>query len=495
MKKITLLFVYYLLFSKLIFSQILGNSGISNSLNLAQGNTYNASSRGVYASGINPANLVYNLNNTFELSSIVFPFNISVSTGNNVLSIDKAIKYFTPIDSNGTLKPKIISQRDISDFKNYFSNDLNIYNSINFNWFSIYYKYTNIFPSFAFSIDENISNNLTIPKDLPTALVDLSFSNENIYLNLSNLNVQSWWIRSYTLSLGYSLNNLFKSEIKSLGIDEINFGVGIKYISGFAYSGFSNNRIFINNIFDTSNSKYEYNFYAKNISYVALSDNFGPVYDYNKIEIKSHIPKQFYPTEAGRGFGYDFAITSRLNYHLFSFAITDIGNIKWFKNTAKYTLEGSFKFSGLGNGNFNEIKDSLQRTLDTLDKFLPNGSFRTKLPTAIRLGYAVQVDKIIDDFPGIMNFAMDLNFGLNNMPNNSKTPRFSAGINWNISENLPYIRTGVSFGGKYGFIWSLGTGLELNWYSLDISTVNIHEFLKKNQASKLLFAISSRIRF
>lgn len=476
-------------------AQITGSSGIRNALSLSQGNTSNASARGIYTSGINPANLVYQRNNTFEFSSTVLPLNLNLSVGNNLLTINDIIKYFTPIDSNGVIKRKVLSSSDIKEFKNYFSSDMNIYNTAHINWLSFYYKYNNKIPAISFSLDEIISGNIILPKDLPKSLVDLSFSRENQSLNLSNLNIKAWWLRSYTFNLGYSLNNIFDEYIKYAGLDELNIGFGVKYISGFAYSGFEQNNIKVVNRFDTASSNYLYSFNVNNSSNISLSDNFGPVYDYTEISIRSHIPKQIFPKEAGRGYGYDFGFNIRfLTSHIFSFAVTDIGKIKWFKNTANYSAVGSFNYSGIPNGNIKQIQDSLQRALDTLDKFIPYQAFYTKLPTTIRLGYAFQVNQLFNEFPGIMNLAFDLNFGLNNMPDNSTKPRFSCGFNWNISENIPYIRSGISTGGKYGFLWSVGTGLELDWYSFDFGMVNLHHLLKKNRASKLLISFSNRIR-
>ncbi|HOP50954.1 MAG TPA: DUF5723 family protein [Ignavibacteriales bacterium] len=490
--------LFFLTVYSLIFAQVTGSSAIVSPISLAMGNSYVSSSRGFYSSGVNPANLVYSKNNNFEMSTIFLPPSLNIAIGNNSLQLNDVIKYFTPIDSANILKPRRITKSDISDINDLLKDNINIFSNVNSGIFKIYYHYNDIYPSFAISLDEYIMTNTIFPKKLPLSLVNLSPLQKTDDVDLSSFDLKFWWLRSYSFSMGYTLNNFnfIKELTKNINIDQIDFGLGIKYISGFAYAGFDKNSILFNHTNDTISQKYEYNISINNLSYISLSDNFGPEYDYKKISIKTHIPKQVFPKEAGRGYGFDFGLNFRFKkYHVFSFALTDVGNIKWFKNTAKYSAIGSFKYSGLGKGNISEIQDSLQRTLDTLDKFAPNDSFKSSLPTAIRIGYATQINNLIDDFPGLMFFTFDFNIGLNNMPGNSKKARISAGINWNISEYLPYVRTGFSTGGLYGFMWSLGTGFESNFYTLDFAIVNLHELLQNNKISKAIFSIGGKLRF
>lgn len=492
--------LFTLLTTAIILAQITGSNYNSYSKSQAMGNTYVASSRGINCLGYNPANLVFARNNDLEFSTFLPIPTITVSAGNNSISLDDVDYFFTPIDSNNTKIAKTLTKNDKQRFKDLFSSDLTLYSNFSLNFISFSYKPSEKFGSFAFSMNENSNMRFDVPKDLPSSLVDAGILSENSYTDLNAFNLQGWWIRDY--SVAYARD--FKKELCSIfninqnKISRFALGFSLKYISGFAYVGTTSSSGYIKNTIDSANSIFETSVHLNTKANMAISGALGPDYDFNKNTLDVHAPLQPFPKEAGRGFGYDFGISTQFNDNLqVSFAVTDIGSIKWFKNLAQYTIDGNFTYSGFTfkSGYYNAFKDSLQNTLDTLDKFSKSNSFYTDLPTAIRFGIALQVDKVINNFPGIMTFALDINQGLNNMPGNSKKTRFSFGFDWDFAANWPYLRSGVSLGGYYGFSWSLGTGFELSNYQIDLAFIDLQDLLRTNKIHNGVVSIGTRWKF
>ncbi|MGA7836452.1 MAG: hypothetical protein WB996_00660 [Ignavibacteriaceae bacterium] len=52
---------------------------------------------------------------------------------------------------------------------------------------------------------------------------------------------------------------------------------------------------------------------------------------------------------------------------------------------------------------------------------------------------------------GSLLLAVDFYQDFNDMPGNSKKPRFSLGMEWKPMEWVPYLRLGISVGGESGF--------------------------------------------
>jgi len=151
----------------------------------------------------------------------------------------------------------------------------------------------------------------------------------------------------------------------------------------------------------------------------------------------------------------------------------------------------------VGNGKFSisdiNQQDSLKnafkgQTRDTT-------SFKTNLPGALHIGGAFQIDKaaFISYFPGQLLVAADLNVGFNNEPGNSTIPRFSLGTEYRPVGAFP-IRTGISFGGREGFYWSVGIGINTPIWDLDIGTESISLLTNPNSFRDASFTLGMRFR-
>jgi hypothetical protein len=98
-------------------------------------------------------------------------------------------------------------------------------------------------------------------------------------------------------------------------------------------------------------------------------------------------------------------------------------------------------------------------------------------------------------FPGTFLFAFDYNQGLNNEPGNSLNPRFSFGIEWKPLDWIPYIRSGVSFGGLLGFHWGLGLGIDAGFLEFNIGTLDLQSVLVPEKGKYFSIALDSVWKF
>ena len=167
--------------------------------------------------------------------------------------------------------------------------------------------------------------------------------------------------------------------------------------------------------------------------------------------------------------------------------MTDIGKVTWNQNTKVIVGNGKFSISDINQQD--SLKNAFKgQTRDTT-------SFKTNLPGALHIGGAFQIDKaaFISYFPGQLLVAADLNVGFNNEPGNSTIPRFSLGTEYRPVGAFP-IRTGISFGGREGFYWSVGIGINTPIWDLDLGTESISLLTNPNSFRDASFTLGMRFR-
>ena len=123
------------------------------------------------------------------------------------------------------------------------------------------------------------------------------------------------------------------------------------------------------------------------------------------------------------------------------------------------------------------------------------GSFTTDLPTTLRIGAAHKFYFTEGSFPGTLLLAMDINQGFNDEPGNSTNTRVSIGGEWQFAHGVPFIRTGVSFGGLLGFHWGVGLGIDAGLLEFNLATLDLQSLAAPNSAKYLSVALDSRWKF
>ena len=472
MKTYKIFFVLIFILSVKIFSQASGSIGISDARSAAMGKTSVTSSFGLLALGNNPANL---FSDTSKHVEFIIPFplpTISGSVGTNFISIDEYNYFFgyKTTDANGKTVGRYLTDSDKSRFKNLFADGGTITGDVHVQFFAISIKPSNAFGTFAFSMGDVISSNVTFPK----GIVDLGLEGNlpNQVYNFNDTKLKAWWLRKYSFSYARSLNILPVFQ-------KISVGVSFNIIQGFAYAGLDR----VNTQLTTGDGsvitgKGDF------LAHAAFSPDFNVKYDFDKsTTTKKDFQFSPFPTPAGNGLGFDFGLNAKLDsVWSFGFAITDIGSVTWNKNAAEYSSNKPIYLDDLSN---ESQRDSLVKALTGKDggKFI--SEFSTQLATALRLGVSFQLNNLL--------IAFDYNQGFNDQPRNSTKPRFSVGADWGFG--FFALRTGLSFGGFDKFNLGLGCGFDFGFLEMNFGTPDFESVVSPNTAKRITIAFDSRWKF
>lgn len=464
--------LFFSLLSPESFPQF-GSSGTVDARSMGMAKTYNSISSGIYAIGINPANLNSMSENTVEFSTIIpLPF-LSFHSGTDFLSIENLNYYFGGV--NG--KSRILSESDKQNFNNLFSGGGFVFANFSISLLTAAWKPDPEVGTFAFSINDFAGGNLTIPQ----AIVDLTLNGnqQGKKYDFNDESLNSWWIRDYSISYSREFLNDPYDVIK-----KVSAGLSIKLVHGYYFIGTNK----VNTTFETGSFN-ELKGNAKMLGYSAFSDGFGVNYDFDSTENESSLGLFMPP--AGTGFGFDFGFSLNLDESWsLALALTDIGSINWSKNTAEFIADGEIYIDDLTD---DQQLDSLKEKLT--GKAQPIENFSTGLPTAFRFGLGCMLNEQDNFLPGTLLLGLDYNQGFNDLPGNSKSPRISFGFEWKPGDWIPYLRSGFSIGGADGFAWALGLGMYTNVIDFNFATSYIQTILAPNSAKQISVAFGSKWKF
>lgn len=474
------IFVIFIFISNSLLAQGFGSGGALNARNIALGGTNATSARGVYAIGVNPANLVIEQEHNIEASSVLpFP-TLNFSAGNDFITLNDYQYFFTGVEGeNGEIVSRYLDASEKNKFMNLFDQG----SMINSNFGTILIAFSinlneNI-GAFGFSINDWTSAKLSLPKQIFE--LALNGNEVNKTFNLSDLDLKSWYLRNYSVTYSRNLSDLFPDAFKF-----ISAGLTLKLVHGFFYAG-------VDKINTTLETQKDFGILVNGDSrmLVSSSPNFGIVYDFEDEEIKKNSNIGLFNNPAGTGFGFDFGFYADLNKAwAISFAVTDLGSINWKKGTVEYGSNSQFVLDDITD---ETLVDSLLDVITGKGMYTEN--FSTPLSTAMKLGVGFKVDKLVKgNFPGKLNIEFNYHQGFNEMPANSKNPRFTLGSEW-YPVGWFNIRTGLSAGGYDGFNWAFGFGFNSGILDFDFATAYTHSLLNGNNAKRLGFAMSTRWKF
>ncbi len=478
--KIKIITSIVLLFSSINFGQILGAYSLNDPVSAAMGNTSAANSTDTYALHRNPANLALMENGTFGLSTILpFP-NISENVGTDFLTIDEYNYYFGGIETNNGTVPRELTAQDKEDLMNLFKGGGTVFFTHNAEYLRIAYKVSDEVGAFGFSIADVTTDITTFPQ----GLIELSLEGNVVgkAYNFNDLDMKASYLRDYSFSYSRDFSDLVPLPLSKLAL-----GVTFSYVQGLAMGRIDEVKTNIktnpDNTIDIS---------GHFVGYAALSPDFNVKYDFDSTNTNDD-GFQFtpFPTPAGTGFGMDFGLTAGFeDYLTVGFAVNNIGSITWNKNVAKYESNTALVIRDITD---QDELDSLKDQIALDGKYIDQ--LKTDLPTVMRLGAALQVDKLINDFPGYLTIAADFIKGFNNEASNSDKAGFGFGLEYRPVHWLP-IMTGIAVGnGRPTTAWSLGIGIDSGVFAFTIAAHNFGSVIHGNQAKTVNFVLGSRFRF
>lgn len=470
-----------LIMSSVLFAQSGGSVGNNDAKSLSMARSGVTITNGLFSLGSNPANLHY-LNTSKKVELIIpFPFPaLSISAGTNFLTIDEYNYFFgtSTINSRGEKEGRYLTVDDKSRLKNLFDSGGNVSTDINLILFGYSIRPSTNFGTLAFSINDVFSSSTTIPR----GIIDLALegNRENSVYNFNDAKHKAWWLRKYSISYARNLN-IFKF------LENLSVGVSFNIVHGYFYTS-------------VDEVKTELKTGAENVitgsgqftGYSAFSSDFAVKYDFdnNAKQEKTITP---FPSPAGSGLGFDFGLNAKINRLIsIAIAISDIGNVKWTKNVAMFH---STKAIYLDDITDKDQIDSLTNALTGKESGRYITNLSTPLAASIQFGTALQIHEILNgNFPGKMLLAFEYHQGFNEQPRNSKTPRFSIGVDWGLS-NLFSIRSGLSFGGIDKFNWGAGLGFDFGMLELNFGTSDFQYAVAPNSAKRIVVGFDSRWKF
>ncbi len=474
MKNLIIAILLVLTVSISSFAQF-GSVGALDARSMSMAKTANAISQGVFSIGINPANIL-NTPDAVNFST-VFPLpNLSLRTGTNFISINDINYFFGGINGTG----RILTSDDKQRLNDLFSNGGLVLANTTLNIFSFGLKLNPSIGAFGLSVNDVVSGDITLPHEISQFI--LNGNPTGSLYNFDDAKFNSWWIRDYSLTYAREL-----PEIPQNIFTKIAAGVTFKYVQGFEYAQSTQ----VNgNYVQTDSTNNQITLSTNYGIQSAFSDNFGVKYSYSTDTTSNHNFSPF-PTPAGTGIGIDFGLSASIeDTWRFAIAITDIGSINWDKNTAITTSSGQYTISDIADKSQQDsLKTKFKGQSDSLS------SFSTSLPTALRIGAAYKFNFGEGSFPGTLLLALDINQGFNDQPGNSKKTRVSIGAEWKPMNWIPYIRTGFSFGGLFGFHWAAGLGINAGVLEFNLGTTDLQSFVAPNTGKYISVALDSRWKF
>jgi len=407
-----------------------------------------ASSRGLDAVGINPANLAVPDDASVEFSLIP----VGIGVGSDFLTYGLYNKFFTGVDSPTGRVARNLSAADKQELLDAFPGGIGrIAGGAEVRPVGLAIRFGR-FATFALTATDRISASAAIPSSYAKFLLD-GVTPGSSY-DFGGAGGSASWTREYALSAGVTLPRLRL-------LDSWAAGVSVKVVHGFAYAALTRDNTWLR----------------------AGSDGvLDASIDMTGVSAHADFAGSPFPAPAGTGIGLDLGLTAEVNEVLRAgLSVTDIGSIAWNRNVQGITGGGSMH---MDNPMDSSQRDSLEHAVT--GNTAAGSPFTTSLPTMLRMGLQVEVDRIpwVRKFMfGELSAALDYTQPCADAPGYGKTGRVAAGLEYRPWNFLP-LRTGVGFGGPDRFDFALGFGLKLWVLQLDVASDNVGWLLSHDSFSR-----------
>lgn len=427
--------------------------------------TFTASTHGLNAVGINPANLLGGQDCFLSVGLTGF----GVHVGSDFMTYDLYQRYFTGTETDSGRIGRYLNDADKQDILNAFPEGLGTL-SADAEVRPIGILVNLSFGSIAITVTEHFASSAVIPHEYAQFLF---YGNTpgSVY-DFSQTHVAGSWTRDYGISFATRLPEFpFVSNLTA--------GVGLKLVHGFAYAELDR----FHTSLTTSTSGVltgSLDMHARTSRIDALTDSYAGSFD-------------LFPAPAGTGFGFELGAAGNLTEYLrVGIAVTDIGSVTWTRNTEVVSSDSTITVSDPLDA---DQTDGIQDAVDGDSR--PGPEFTTSLPAMFRLGAAVELHKLSffkSFMVGEMIVAADYNQGLTDAAGTFREARFSLGMEWRPLPFLP-LRTGVSFGGADHYNWAFGFGFHLGAFDIDLASENVSWLFSARGASVGSAAMGMRLNF
>jgi hypothetical protein len=437
----------------------------TNIQGMGMARTFVASSRGLDAVGINPANLAAADDGAVTIG--LMPVGLHVGT--DFLNYGLYKEYFTGEETANGRVGRLLTNADKQAILAAFPEGLGHATAdVEVRPIGVTMQIPE-FGTLALTVTEYVSMNFSVPQDYAKFL--LYGNPPGTTYDFSQTTAYATWLREYSLSFGTNLPT--PDFVKSLSI-----GVAMKVVHGYGYYEVDR----FNTRFTTGTDGI----------LTGVMDNRVRMAGIDPIRGAEGASYQPFPAPAGSGWGFDLGLASDITEYLRAgVSVTDIGSVEWTRN-----LEQAVATSNVTVNNPMEQsqRDSLEDAVKGEKK--PLDAFSTSLPTTFRIGAAVQLNKI----PvlrrilfGEWLFACDYNRGLVNAAGAAQIGRFSMGLEFKPWGFLP-LRTGVSFLGSEHYNLAFGMGFHMGFFDLDFASEHLNFLVSEASLAHGSVAVGMRVR-
>ncbi|MCX7984455.1 MAG: DUF5723 family protein [Bacteroidetes bacterium] len=458
----------------LIFSDA-NTSDRYNVRSLGMGRTVVASTRGIEALSVNPANL--GIPDGKRVTISLAPVNVRVGT--ELFPYDVYQKYFTGVDTGGPKRaPYYLTDHDKQTIRDQLPENGATFIDVESMYAGISAYFEN-YGGVGFGIIDHAGCRITLSRDF----FDLFYLNglpSNSTYTFDGTSFSAWWYREYNLSYGR------KIPIVLPFIKNIYTGAGIKFVRGYGiFQTVENRSSLTNSVYlspdDINTLRADFNYRVRR----AGTDFF------RKTKSDSDdVRFSLFPDPAGKGVGFDIGISAELlNGIILGISVVDIGKITWERNIVETKRQGILTIQGFEK----DLGDTVRNTIK--GENTEGEAFSTALPTVLRIGATLHSDQVpfLHGIPGKMLFAIEYAQGFNNVLGNTTKPRFSFGVEYKIIPFMP-IRTGVLIGGGDDVRWSFGSAFDFNYIALEFATDNFAMVFSPNSFNVISVSAGIKVR-
>ncbi len=453
---------------------------------ISLGGLSTAVSTDVDAIGTNPANLIAHSDGTVVVE--LAPF--SLRAGTNFLDLNLYNDYFTgtgQVNAAGDPVGRYLTASDKRTILGAFPGGVGkVLTNVSVRDLGVSVRGTDY--AYGFSIDDIAGARASLPNSL--VLFALNGNSPGTSFSWDNIGSKSWWYRSYNADFAMRLPQIL--IIPEDIAKDLTAGIGVKFVTGIGYASAHTS----NSYLQTDSSNYAFNV---RLGFDGLRS--GILSDVISKAVTSPVGDttvNFNPfATAGTGFGFDLGGTAKvIDFIKVGYSLTDLGWITWTKNTLRTSGDTSFTFAGFtpavqgepgSKSNLDSLNNAFKDFFKRRDKV--SSAFTTPLPTRLNIGASVKMDELFPTIPGQLLVGIDYHQGLNNSLGNSTVPEFVLGTEWKPISMLP-IRTGLGFGGAYGFRWALGLGLDLSSWDFDLGVGTFDAVIAPSSAKSISVTLS-----
>jgi len=448
-----------------VYSSAFAGGERTNVRGMGMARTFVATSRGIEASGINPANLALPGTGTVAVSVLPFGFHV----GSEFLDYDLYTSYFTGVETDTGRVARYLSESDKQRILASFAGDV-AGSMINFDALLLGASLRiEKLGGFAFTITDQLGASADVPKDYLEFI--LNGNTPGSIYDFTGAALTAAWVREYSLSFGSALP-------KASFLEWLAGGIGVKLVHGFAYYEVER--------FDATLSTATDGTLTGTVDFLARRAGGDP---FATRSIRNY---ELLANPAGVGVGLDLGVSGAFNDFLsFGLSVTDMGSVRWKTGAEQTFAETTLVVDDPLRG---DQRDAIENALKGKKRLA--APFTTSLPTMLRFGLALEVHKLNkgEGFPGELLLALDYNQGLRVTPGLTRDPRVSLGIEYKPIPWLP-LRTGASFGGTDELNLALGFGIELSAFTFALSSENVTWLFIPNSFSYGSFAVGTQLRF